>query len=83
MIDIRDYTDRFVFVSFSIGGIELHDIQKMIFKELGKWEHIKSISIDSNHNSQLVLELPVQVIPEVVAYFCAHNLAVYEVRHMG
>lgn len=83
MIDRKNYNDDLIYVRFSIGGLEHEDIQEQVVQgimDLGKniWYEFK------NENAQIVMvvNIPIQVIPEIVSSLGKKGIAIYEVSKL-
>ena len=84
MINRFNYSNTLISVDISIGGIETEAIQQIASKEVEKFDQVSSFSFKELEGvCVLSLDLPIQVIPELIRAFCQQNLAIYEISSLS
>lgn len=88
MIDSRDYSENKITYYIKIGGLEIDAIQQTVIKTIEKMFkpflplRYHYFFKEIGGNTVLVIDSPVQFIPDLVKNLCKKRLAIYEIREL-
>lgn len=82
MINRKNYSDELYKISFSIGGLELNKINKQVKNLLNRTDSTFTIT-ELSQQLVVIIELPIQNIPDYVGMFINEGLALYEIKEIN